>query len=109
MDRLGMLRKMAAAKPDDPFPAYGLAMELAKQGELEDARQTFAGLVERQPGYIPAYLMFGNLLVRMGQRDEASSTYVAGIEAATKAGDDHARSELEGALDELGPAPGGDA
>ena len=41
MDRLGMLRKMAAAKPDDPFPAYGLAMELAKQGELEEARDLY--------------------------------------------------------------------
>ena len=31
MDRLPLLRKMAEARPGDPFPRYGLAMELAKR------------------------------------------------------------------------------
>lgn len=104
MDRLGMLRKMAAAKPDEPFPTYGLAMELAKQGADdtdEEARETFAGLVARHPDYVPCYLMYGNLLAKLGRRDEAAATYDAGIQAATRAGDDHARGELEGARADL--------
>ena len=107
MDRLGMLRKMAAAKPDEPFPAYGLAMELTKQGQLDEARATFAALVERLPDYVPCYLMYGNLLVSMGVRDDAAAVFGAGIDAAKRTGDDHARSELQGALDEL--ALGADA
>lgn len=109
MDRLGMLRKMAAAKPEEPFPTYGLAMELAKQGAPEtddEARETFAGLVARHPDYVPCYLMYGNLLAKLGQRDEAAAIYDAGIEAASRAGDDHARGELEGARADLA---GGDA
>ena len=86
-----MLRKMAAAKPDDPFPAYGLAMELTKQGADDEARSAFADLVRRHPDYIPSYLMYGNLLATTGARDEAAAVYAAGIEAATRAGDDHAR------------------
>ncbi len=95
MDRLGMLRSMVAAKPDDPFPAYGLAMELTKTGALDEARATFDALTKAHPEYVPAYLMFGNLLVRMGDKDAAGVTYDAGIAAATQAGDDHARGELE--------------
>ncbi len=101
MDRLGMLRRMAAAKPDDPFPAYGLAMELTKQGEREEARSTFSALVQRHPDYVPCYLMFGNLLAKIGERDDAARIYAAGIEAANRAGDDHARGELQAAADEL--------
>ena len=38
MDRLAMLEKMVAAKPDDPFPKYGRAMELKKLGRNDEAR-----------------------------------------------------------------------
>ncbi len=103
-----MLRKMAAAKPDDPFPAYGLAMELAKQGHSDDARATFADLVQRHPSYVPSYLMYGNLLSKLGHRDDAAAVLHAGIEAAGAAGDDHARSELQAAADELSGGSGGD-
>jgi thioredoxin-like negative regulator of GroEL len=101
MDRLGMLRKMAAAKPDEPFPAYGLAMELSKQGHAEEARDTFAALIERSPDYVPSYLMYGNHLVSMGAKDDAAGVFTSGIDAAKRTGDDHARSELQAALDEL--------
>ncbi len=107
MDRLGMLRKMAAAKPDEPFPAYGLAMELSKQGHADEARATFAGLVERLPDYVPAYLMYGNLLASLGAKDEAAAVFISGMDAAKRGGDDHARGELQGALEQL--ALGADA
>lgn len=107
MDRLGMLRKMAASKPDDPFPAYGLAMELSKQGEHDEARSTFADLTRRHPDYVATYLMYGNLLVKVGARDEAATVFAAGIDAAKRTGDAHARGELEAAADDL--ASGGAA
>lgn len=96
-----MLRKMVAAKPDDPFPVYGLAMELQRTGQHPDAIAAFEGLVERFPDYVPAYLMFGNLLMQASTKDRAVAVYDAGIAAATRAGDDHARSELEAARAEV--------
>jgi predicted Zn-dependent protease len=102
MDRLQMLRKMVEAKPDDPFPRYGLAMELRKHDERAQAREAFEALVERHPDYVATYLMFGNLLVELGEADEAKAIYDRGIEAATRAGDDHARSELQAARAEVG-------
>lgn len=104
VDRLTMLRTMTEARPGDPFPHYGLAMELRKLGRNEEARAAFHALVERHPGYVPSYLMFGQLLVAMGLLGEARGVLERGIEAARASGDGHAESELAGALAEL-PGP----
>ena len=37
MDRIEMLRQFIVANPKDPFPRYGLAIELKNQGRLEEA------------------------------------------------------------------------
>jgi cytochrome c-type biogenesis protein CcmH/NrfG len=101
MDRLAMLQQMAAQKPDDPFPRYGLAMELKKQGRNDDAWEAFASLMRDKPDYVPSYLMAGGLLTEMGRREEAAGVLDRGIEAARTAGDAHALSELEAARAEL--------
>jgi predicted Zn-dependent protease len=97
-----MLRQIAARTPNDPFPRYGVAMELRKLGQLEPAREAFAELVQAHPDYVPAYLMFGNLLVELGARAEAAKIFAQGIQAASRAGNMHALGELEGALAALG-------
>ena len=96
-----MLRTMAAAKPDDPFAGYGLAMELAKLEDPAEARQAFEGLVRRHPAYVPTYLMFGNFLRRIGEVGRAAEVYELGVVAARDAGDDHALDELRSARAEL--------
>jgi predicted Zn-dependent protease len=100
MDRLPLLRQMAAARPGDPFPRYGLAMELAKREDAE-AIEVFEALVRDHPGYVPTYLMFGNLLVKRGERARAAEVLDRGREAARVAGDDHALGELTSARAEL--------
>lgn len=101
MDRLAMLRTMVQTKPTDPFPRYGLAMELAKQGQNEEARSEFETLVQQHPDYVATYLMFGNLLRKLGDEQAAASIYEQGMQAADRAGDAHAHSELQGARAEL--------
>jgi tetratricopeptide (TPR) repeat protein len=98
MDRLAMLRQMATAKPEDPFPKYGLAMELRKRGEAGQAREVFEQLVEEHPDYVPTYLMFGGLLVELGDKARAAEIYARGIEVATRSGNAHAAGELDAAL-----------
>ena len=100
MDRLPLLRKMAEARPGDPFPRYGLAMELAKR-EDDEAVAVFDALLRDHPGYVPSYLMFGNLLVKRGERERAGQVLDRGIAAARAAGDDHALGELQSARAEL--------
>jgi predicted Zn-dependent protease len=96
-DRLTMLRRLIEERPQDPFPRYGLAMEQRRLGRHEEAWACFAELLERHPGYVPAYLMAGQVLVSLGRADEAAAVYERGATAARAAGDEHARSELEAA------------
>jgi len=100
--RIEMLQAFIAQKPRDPFPRYALALEYKNAGRLEDARATFAELMTVDPHYTATYLHAGNVLLALSRREEARSTYQAGIAEAVRAGDTHARGELEGALAALG-------
>jgi predicted Zn-dependent protease len=97
-----MLEKLTAAGQADPFAWYGLAMEYRSLGREDDALRTFETLRSRDPSYVPMYLMAGQMLVRAGRRDEARGWVERGVEQARAKRDDHALSELEGLLAELG-------
>jgi tetratricopeptide (TPR) repeat protein len=93
-----MLRAFIAQRPNDPFPRYGLALEHKNAGQLEEAWSVFAALMQAHPTYTAAYLHAGNTALALGRVEEARAVYARGIEACQKAGDAHARGELEGAL-----------
>jgi predicted Zn-dependent protease len=105
VDRLAMLREFVQGKPDDPFPRYGLAMELKNQGQLEEAQREFATLVAKFPDYTPAYLHAGNVLVALGRKSEAISVWKTGIDACVRKRDAHAQGEIQAALVELEASP----
>ena len=96
-----MLEEFVASKPDDAFSRYGLALECMNNGDPSAADAHFRELLARNADYIPAYLMYGQLLARESRTDEARRVLSNGIAAATKAGNQHARSEMEALLDEL--------
>lgn len=104
MDRVETFKTFIERSPDDPFPRYGLAMEYRNLGRKDDSRQAFSDLMERFPDYVPAYLMAGTNLADLGDGAAAATIYRQGIEAATRAGDAHARAELEAALAQIGPS-----
>ena len=99
--RLDQLRKFAEQKPGDPFARYALAMGLRSAGRQEDAVREFEELVRRAPEYVPSYLMLGQVLEALSRREEAARVYEAGVTAATRAHDEHARGELSQALEAL--------
>ena len=100
--RLEILKSMMPQNPADSFSRYGLAMEYRNSGDLEAAAGEFHALIAADPGYCYAYFHFGRMLEKQGREEEARELYRAGVEAATKKGDRHALSELQGALDLLG-------
>jgi tetratricopeptide (TPR) repeat protein len=104
MDRLATFRSFIAKSPSDPFPRYGLAMELKGRGDLAEAWAVFEELISQFPDYVATYLMAGGTLLALSRKDEAADTYRKGIEVATRHGDQHARRELEAALAEITPA-----
>jgi hypothetical protein len=99
--RRQMLEEFVAKKPDDAFSRYGLAMECMNSGDPSAADGHFRALIEHNADYIPAYLMYGQLLARESRNNEAKQVLTNGIAAASKKNDDHARSEMEALLGEL--------
>ncbi len=99
--RRQMLEEFVSKKPDDAFSRYGLAMECMNSGDTAAADTHFRALLERNADYIPAYLMYGQLLARESRPGEAKQILSSGIAAATKKGDQHARSEMETLLNDL--------
>jgi thioredoxin-like negative regulator of GroEL len=95
------LEEFVAQKPDDAFSRYGLALECMNSGDSAAADQHFRALLERNSAYIPAYLMYGQFLVREQRTEEARQVLSTGISAASKAGNQHALSEMEALLADL--------
>jgi tetratricopeptide (TPR) repeat protein len=102
MDRLSTLRALLRQDPGNRLARYGLAMELSEQGDLEGSVAEFRALIAAHPDYAYAYFHCGQTLEKLERPEEARETYRAGLEAARRAGDNHAVSELQGALDLLG-------
>jgi len=100
-ERLAAFQKFVAAKPDDPFTRYALAMQLRSMGRDEDAVSEFRELGRRAPEYVPTWLMLGQSLEAVGRDGEAAQAYQDGIAAATRQSNQHARGELEEALERL--------
>jgi Flp pilus assembly protein TadD len=100
--RLDILKSMVEQNPADSFLRYGLAMEFRNSGDLEGAVKEFRALMAANRDYAPAYFHGGQTLERMGRLDEAREWYVKGVEVTTNSGDQHARSEMQAALDLLG-------
>jgi thioredoxin-like negative regulator of GroEL len=99
--RRQLLEEFVAKKPDDAFSRYGLAMECMNTGDSSAADTHFRSLLDRNADYIPAYLMYAQLLARESRSAEAKNVLSTGIAAAARKGDEHARSEMETLLSEL--------
>jgi cytochrome c-type biogenesis protein CcmH/NrfG len=102
MDRIAQLNEILAENPSDVFARYSLAMEYANSGKPEIAVAEFRALLAEHPGYVPAYQMLAQTLIRAGNNLEAHEVLCTGIETATRSGNAHAKSEMEGMLAEIG-------
>jgi predicted Zn-dependent protease len=95
------LEEFVRKKPDDAFSRYALAIECSNTGDPSAAAEHFRALLERNADYVPAYLMYAQLLARESRAAEARAVLSSGIAAAERKGDQHARSEMETLLSEI--------
>ena len=95
------LEEFLAKNPNDAFTLYGIALECINSGDLSSAESHFRSLLQSNPDYVPGYQMYAQTLAQQDRRDEARSILTRGIDAATRSGNQHARSEMEGLLAEL--------
>ena len=100
-DRIEMLKHFLDEHPNDAFARYGLAMEYARSGDLEEAIAEYRALLADNENYPAAYFHGGQALEKLGRLEEAREMYEKGIAVTTRTGDAHTRSELQAALDML--------
>jgi Tfp pilus assembly protein PilF len=101
MNRIEILQGFLKDDPKDSFSRYALALEHVKAGQPDDARREFETVRENDPGYVATYFQLGQLYRTMGLKHDAEKTFRTGITVAAQAGDEHTKSELEGALEML--------
>ena len=101
MERIDQLKEFLAATPGDSFLQHALALEYIKKGDDNDARLLLESVLQKDPGYVGSYYHLGKLLERAGDYAFAILTYNKGMLESKKAGDKHAYSELQGALEEI--------
>ena len=98
--RMAKIEAMLAADPGDAELRYMLGMEHVSAGDDPGAAAVFREVIARHtdPPYVPAFLMAGQVLIRLGREAEAAAVLRDGIEAAKKVGDQHALGEMQGFL-----------
>jgi tetratricopeptide (TPR) repeat protein len=99
--RREMLEEFVAADPNDSFSRYALALELEKEERADDAIAQLQEVLMRDENYVATYYQLGRMLAKSGKDEEALAIYKRGIDAATKAGDQKTRNEIQEAIDML--------
>ena len=85
---------------NNTFARYGLAMEFVKT-EPATAWTHFEHLLQHHPEYSATYYQAGTFLLKQGRMEEARKVLATGLEVTGRQGKQHARSELQAALDDL--------
>ncbi len=100
--RLALFDKLLAEGSKDPFHHYARALELRSLGRNQDAYEALVGVTDTFPEYVPSYLIAAQLAQQAGDIAAAKGLVTRGMEAARKAGNEHALSELGSLADSLG-------
>ena len=99
--RLAQLLKLHATEPADPFCMYGIAQEHARAGRHLEALGWYDQTIAADSGYCYAYYHKARSLEDLDRIEEACQVLRTGLEAAKRAADSHALSEIRGYLDQL--------
>ncbi len=99
--RLQRLEQLIAKGSKDPFVRYARALELRGMGQLEDALGALEEVRALHPDYVPTFLMAGQIAAELERTEDARVWLQQGVAVAKAARDEHARSELQTALDTL--------
>lgn len=101
MSRKAQIEALLAASPQDSFLRFALAKEYEKAGEDAGAKDAYESLLADDADYVGAYYHLGKCWERLGQPEQAVTTYDAGIAVAGRLGEQHAKRELMGARLEI--------
>ncbi len=101
MERIDKLKEMLSASPEDCFLLHALGLEYMKLDEVETAVTFFEKVLSANENYTGTYYHLAKAYERMNNPLKAITTYEKGITIAQGQKDNHARNELQMALDEI--------
>lgn len=101
--RLDALKRMIAARPDDPRAQFGLAIEYERLERWEDAVAALRRYLELAEDEGNAYGRLGNALLRLGREEEARRSFAQGAEVAYRHNHPSMAEEFEERLEEMEP------
>ena len=99
-DRLEQLRQLLAEDPNDPFLAYGIALEIAKT-DVGSGIAKLQEIEENHPTYLPVYYRLGALLSEINEDEQAIAYLRKGVVLSKVQNDVLAGRELQALLDEI--------
>ena len=97
-NRFQYLLQLLETSPNDSFVLFALAKEYEGQEDSPKALEFYLRLQAADPNYVGLYYHLGKQFEKMDDYPKAIQTYKQGIAVSKNAGDQHAASELAGAL-----------
>jgi tetratricopeptide (TPR) repeat protein len=101
-DRINYFERMLADNPDNPTGLLALANEYQKAERYEDEAAVLQRYVANHDDEGNAYARLGDVLSRLGRKDEARAVYEKGVRQAEKHGHSGMAEDLRLALIQLG-------
>lgn len=92
---------MLATSPEDCFLMHALALEYLKLGETAKALSFFEKVISTDSHYVGTYYHLAKTYEKTNQMAKAVDAYEKGIQIATALRDQHAKNELQMALEEI--------
>lgn len=99
--RINKLKDFLVKDPNDSFSKYALALEYLKLNDIKSGQLLFEELIQQAPNYTGTYYQLGKLYQRTGEYEKAEQTFRSGIKVTEELQQQHAKSELMSALNEL--------
>lgn len=91
--RVEYLQQLILEDPADPFPHYGLVLELASE-DPDLGKERWKNLLRHFPQYLPSYQLAGQVFFDSGDVVKALEIWKMGAELAVIQKNANARSEL---------------
>lgn len=100
-NRIPRIQNLIQQTPEDCFLWHALGLEFIKLNDLDNALNAFEKVLALDANYIGTYYHLAKLLELRKEVDRAIAVYEEGIQRAILLKDQHARNELQMALDDL--------
>ncbi|HMN31954.1 MAG: tetratricopeptide repeat protein [Chitinophagaceae bacterium] len=101
MERIQKLKEILSQSPNDCFVLHALGLEYLKEQDIHTALNFFKQVLIQDEKYLGTYYHLAKTYEKLGDYNKAIEIYHRGIQIASQLKDNHAKNELQMALDDI--------